>query len=169
MRLGWETEVGQFTASVGFPVTGREGVGSNEDEQRSFEIPEMRRSECLRELCGFPLICGCGQGWRVVVVAVIHAAGALFGVESFLPNVISPVQDGCSKRVFSLRGVGGSEVVSLLWSSLLQSPLLFTYVCVPQACRVLVEVRRRCQIPGTGVVGSRGPPFGCWESSLGPV
>lgn len=104
MRLGWETEVGQFTASVGFPVTGREGVGSNEDEQRSFEIPEMRRSECLRELCGFPLICGCGQGWRVVVVAIIHAAGALFRVEFFLPNVISPVRDGCSKRVFH-RGV----------------------------------------------------------------
>lgn len=43
------------------------------------------------------------------------------------------------------------------------------YVVVPRACFVSVKVRRKCQIPGTGVAEGYELPCGCQELNPGPL
>ena len=43
---------------------------------------------------------------------------------------------------------------------------LCIYVCVPDTCSVLIEVRRGCQIPGTEVMD--GCELSCWSRELNP-
>ena len=82
----------------------------------------------------FPLTCGRSQGWRVVSVSN-SVAGVVFQVVSLSPDVIFPVQNWCSKGLFSLTEA---------WVGLMQFPfsaLVFlitvtssVYVCMCTTC-----------------------------------